>query len=78
MHILSFRMSSIKQIWQLIQQGDYAFYIDFKDTSLHVPNVKHHHQVLQFVWQNTPFQPFQEKVLPFRFATASRVFTSLT
>ena len=75
MHIPSFKMPTLKNIWQLIQQGDFAFSIDLQDTCLYVPIVKHHHHFLHFVWCNVPFQ---WKVLPFGLATAPRVFTSLT
>ena len=43
MHIPSFKMPTLKHIWQLIQQGDFAFSIDLQDAYLHVPIVKHHH-----------------------------------
>ena len=36
----------------IIQQGNYAFFIDLKDTYLHSPIVKHHCWLLQFVWGN--------------------------
>ena len=75
MHIPSFKMPTLKNVWQLIQQGDYAFSIDLQDAYLHVPIVKHHHRFLHFVWCNVPYQ---WKVLPFGLATAPRVFTSLT
>ena len=42
MHIPSFKMSTLKNVWQLIQQGDFAFSIDLLDAYLHVPIVKHH------------------------------------
>ena len=74
MHIPSFKMPTLKHIWQLIQQGDFAFSIDLQDAYLHVPIVKHHHHFLRFVWCNVPYQ---WKVLPFGLATAPRVFTSL-
>ena len=74
MCIPSFKMPTLKNIWQLIQQGDFAFSIDLQDTYLHVPIVKHHHHFLHFVWHNVPYQ---WKVLPFGLATAPRVFTSL-
>ena len=48
MSIPSFRMPAIKQVWQLNQQGDYAFFIDQKDAYLNVPIVKHHHHFLEF------------------------------
>ena len=75
MHIPSFKMPTLKTVWQLIQQGDYAFSIDLQNAYLHVPIVKHHRQFLHFVWHNVPYQ---WRVLPFGLATAPRVFTSLT
>ena len=68
MHIPSFKMPTLKNIWQLIQQGDFAFPIDLQDAYLHIPTVKHHHH------HNVPYQ---WKVLPFGLATSPRVFTSL-
>ena len=67
-------MPTIRQVWQLIQQGDYAFSVDLKGADLHIPIVKHHHSFLHFVWQPIPYQ---WKLLPFGQAMASRVFTSL-
>ena len=32
-------MPIIRQVWQLIQQGDYACSIDLKDAYLHIPIV---------------------------------------
>ena len=75
MHIPSFKMPTLKTVWQLIQQGDYAFSIDLQDAYLHVPILKHHCQFLCFFWYNVPYQ---WRVLPFGLATAPRVFTSLT
>ena len=43
MHIPSFKMPTLKNIWQLIQQGDFVFSIDLQDAYLHIPIVKHHH-----------------------------------
>ena len=40
-----------------------------------IPIVKHPHHFLHFVWSN---MPYHWKVLPFEFAAAPRVFTSLT
>ena len=74
MHIPSFKMPTLKHVWQLIQHGDYAFSIDLKDAYLHVPIVKHHPHFLCFVRCNVPYQ---WKVLPFGLATAPIVFTSL-
>ena len=69
MHIPSFKMPTLKNIWQLIQQGDFAFSIDLQDAYLHIPIVQHHHHFLCFVWCNVPCQ---WKVLPFGLATAPR------
>ena len=73
MHIPCFKIATLKNVWQLLQQSDFAFSIDLQDAYLHVPNVKHHH-FLCFVWHNVPYQ---WKVLPFGLATAPRVFTSI-
>ena len=48
-HIPSFKMPTLKYVWQLIQQGDFAFSIYLQDAYLHVPIVKHHHHFLHFV-----------------------------
>ena len=74
MHIPSFKMPTMRHVWQLIQCGDYAFSTDLQDAYLHIPIVKHHHCFLQFVWHNVPYQ---WKVLPFGLATAPWVFTTL-
>ena len=39
MHIPSFKMPTLKHVWQLIQHGDYAFYIDLQDAYLYIPIV---------------------------------------
>ena len=75
MHIPSFRMPTLKHVWQLIQHGDYAFSIDLQDAYLHIAIVKHHHCFLCFVWHHVPYQ---WKVLPFGLDTAPQFFTSLT
>ena len=43
LHIPSFKMPTIRHVWQLIQHGHYAFSIDLQDAYLHIPIVKHHH-----------------------------------
>ena len=42
MHIPTFNMPTVRQVWHLIQQGDYAFTFDLKDPYLHIPIAKHH------------------------------------
>ena len=75
MHIHSFKMPTLRHVWQLIQHGDYAFSIHLQDVYLHIPIVKHHDHFLGFVWHNVPYQ---WKVLPFGLATGPQVFTALT
>ena len=75
MHIPSFKMVTIRHIWELIQCGDYAFSINLLDVYLHIPIAKHHLCFLQFVWHNVPHQ---WKVVPFGLATATQVFTTIT
>ena len=41
MHIPSFKMPTIRHVWQLIQHGDYAFSIDLQGVYLHIPIIKH-------------------------------------
>ena len=55
-HILPFKIPTIRYVWHHTQCGDYAFSIDLKDVYLHIPIVKHHCQCLQFIWQNIPYQ----------------------
>ena len=72
LYIPSFQMATIRNVWQLIQHGYYAFSINLKDAYVHIPIAKHHCVFLLFFWQN---MPYQWKVLPFGLATAPRVFT---
>ena len=46
MYISTFKIPNIKQVWQLIQKGDYVFSVDLKDADLHILLVKHHHLYL--------------------------------
>ena len=46
MHVPSFKMPTIRHVWQLIQHGDYAFSIDLLDAYLYIPIVKHYHHFL--------------------------------
>ena len=48
MHIPTFKMPTLKNIWQLIQQGDFAFSIHLHDAYLHDSIVKHRHHFLCF------------------------------
>ena len=42
-HIPTFKMPTIKQVWELILQDDYAFFINLEEASLHFPISKCHH-----------------------------------
>ena len=75
LRIPSSKMPTIRYVWQLTQCGCYAFSTDLQDAYLHIPIVKHHHQFLQLVWHNLPYQ---WKVLPFVLAKATWVLTGLT
>ena len=74
LHIPSFKVPTIRHVWQLIQHGNYAFSIDLQDAYLHIPSVKHYCHFLQSVWHN---MPYQWKVLllgwpqPLRFSQSS-------
>ena len=41
MHFPPFRLPVIRQVWNFIQQGNYAFSIDLKDANLQIPIFKH-------------------------------------
>ena len=43
LHILSFKMPTIRHAQQLIQHGNYASSIDLQDAYLHIPIFKHHY-----------------------------------
>ena len=74
MHIHTFKILTIRHIWQIIPQGNYAFSIDLKDAYLHIPIGKHHCQFSQFICQH---KPYWRNLLPFVVITAPQVFTSL-
>ena len=73
--IPSFKMPTIRQVWQLNQHGSYNSSIDLKDAYLHTSIIKHHcHFYILF----SNIKPYQWKALPFGLARAPRVFTSFT
>ena len=53
MLIPTFKMPTIRQEWQCIQQGNYAFSIDLKDTYLHIPIIKCHHDFYFYLEKQT-------------------------
>ena len=46
-------MLTIREVWQLIQQGDCAFSDDIKGTYLITPTIECH--FLYFAWQNKQY-----------------------
>ena len=38
MYIPTFKMPTVTQVWELIQQGDYVFSVNLKNAYLHIPN----------------------------------------
>ena len=70
MQMPSFKIPTIRQVWYLVQQGDYVFSIDLMDDYLYIPTVKHHNHSCGFFWQH---KPFQWKIFPLELATTHRV-----
>ena len=75
MHIPSFKMPTLKNIQQLIQQGDFPFPLIYRMLIYIFPLLSIIVIFLCFVCRNVPYL---WRVLPFGLATAPRVFTSLT
>ena len=50
-HLSTFEMPTIRQVWQFIQCGDYTFSIDYKDAYLDI--VKHHHHFFHILFYDT-------------------------
>ena len=75
MAICTFKMPTIRQVWQLIQQGNYAFSIDVKDADLHIPFFNHHHHFCTFCLAT---QTLSVADLGFGLAMIPKVFTTLT
>ena len=53
---LRFKMPTMRQVLQCIQQNDYAFSIDVRDTYLHIPIVKQHRCCFTVCFQHKPNQ----------------------
>ena len=74
LHIPTFRMPTIKHLWQVIQQGDSAFSNDLTDAYLHISIVVCHCSFCILFGKVT----YLWKVMPLQLAVAPRFFTSLT
>ena len=70
-----FRMTTIKDVFQLLQRKDWAICLDLKDAYFHVPVHPRHRRFLQFIWRG---QAFHYKCLLFGLSSSPRVFTRIT
>ena len=50
-HLPTFKVHTTEHIWQFIKLGDYAFFVDLKNTYLHIPIVERHLCLLYFAWE---------------------------
>ena len=57
-HIPIFKMLTIRQVWSLVQEGDYAFSVDLKDAYLHIAIVKHHFCFYRLTTQTLSMEGF--------------------
>jgi hypothetical protein len=69
-----FQIESIKQLRQMLREGDFMTSIDLMDGYLHIPIARESQNLLQFSW-NGRFYRFQ--ALPFGLASAPWVFTKI-
>ena len=70
-----FQMTTLKDVFQLLQKDDWAVYLDLKDAYFHVPVHPRHRRFLQFIWRN---RTYRYKCLPFGLSTSPRTFTRVT
>ena len=70
-----FSMTTVKDVFQLIQPNDWAVCLDLKDAYFHVPIHPRHHRFLQFIWRG---QTYHYRCLPFGLSTSPRTFTRVT
>ena len=72
--IPSFRMESLSNVIQSVNQGDWLASVDLKDAYLHIPIHQDHRKFLRFSINGVRYQ---WKVLPFGLSTVPRVFTKV-
>ena len=70
-----FTMTTLKDVSQLIQQGDWAVCLDLRDAYFHVPVHTRHGRFLQFIWKG---QTYRYTALPFGLSTSPFCFTKVT
>lgn len=68
-------MTTLKDMFQLLQKDDWAVCLDLKDAYFHVPVHPRHRRFLQFTWRN---RTYRYKCLPFGLSTSPRTFTRVT
>ena len=70
-----FTMTTLKDVSQLIQPGDWAVCLDLRDAYFHVPVYTRHRRFLQFIWKG---QTYRYTALPFGLSTSPFCFTKVT
>ena len=70
-----FTMTTLKDVSQLIQPGDWAVCLDLRDAYFHVPVHTRHRRFLQFIWKG---QTYRYTALPFGLSTSPFCFTKVT
>lgn len=71
----SFSMTTIRDIFNLLQRGHWGICIDLQDAYFHIPVHRRHRRFLQFIWRG---QAFQYQCLPFGLSTSPRTFVRVT
>ena len=70
-----FQMTSLKDVFHLVQHNGWAVCLDLKDAYFHIPVHPRHRRFLQFIWQG---QAYRYRYLPFGLSSSPRTFTRVT
>ena len=70
-----FITTTLKDVSQLIQPGDWAVCLDLRDAYFHVPVHTRHGRFLQFIWKG---HTYRYTALPFGLSTSPFCFTKVT
>ena len=68
-------MTTLKDVSQLIQPGDWAVCLDLRDSYFHVSVHTRHRRFLRFIWKE---QTYRYTALPFGLSTSPFCFTKVT
>ena len=68
-------MTSLKDVFQLVQHNGWAVCLDLKDAYFHIPVHPRHRRFLQFIWRG---QAYHYRCLPFGLFSSPRTFTRVT